>query len=219
MLWHLPSIKINKVVQKLIWADLILISGWSLIDPVFSIFIVNRIQGATIVTVGFAAAIFWFTKSILQMPVAFVLDRIKGEKDDYLVFVLGLALSSIAAFSLALSTQVWQLYLMKLIQALAFALYIPSWYSLFSRHIDKEHQSFEFSLDSTVTGITAGVMGLLSGVLVNWFGFVTLFFIAAVLSLLAAVVIFLVPEIALPNHLSKRGEFMVGDHTPKSINK
>ncbi len=219
MLWHLPSVKINKVVQKLIWADLILISGWSLIDPVFSIFIIDRIQGATIVTVGFAAAIYWFAKSVAQMPVAYVLDRIKGEKDDYLIFILGLSLSSLAAFSLALSTQIWQLYLMKLIQALAFSLYIPAWYSLFSHHLDKEHQSFEFSLDSTVTGITAGVMGLLSGVLVEWFGFSVLFFVAAVLSLLAAIVVFLVPEIALPNHGSRKREFMVGDHTPKSVNK
>ncbi|MEK9183508.1 MAG: MFS transporter [Patescibacteria group bacterium] len=219
MLEYIQNLKVNKIIQKLILVDLTVMSGWSLVDPVFAIFIIDRIQGATVVTIGFAAAIYWFAKSMLQMPVALMLDRIKGEKDDHLVLVLGLTLSSLAAISLIFITQIWQLYLIKLLQAIAFSLFIPSWYSLFSRHLDGSHRSFEFSLDSTVAGLAAGLTGLLSGVLVQSFGFVAIFFIAAALSLLAAIIIVLVPEIALPPRDSKVGEHMVGDHTPKSINK
>ncbi len=219
MLKYLSNLKVNKIIQKLILVDLTVMSGWSLIDPVFAIFIIDRIQGATVITIGFAAAIYWFTKSILQVPVALVLDKIRGEKDDHLVLVLGLTLSSLTAIGLIFITQIWQLYLIKLLQAMAFSLFIPSWYSLFSRHLDGDHRSFEFTLDSTIAGFAAGLTGLLSGILVQWFGFVVIFFIAAVLSLLAAIIIVLVPEIAFPPHNSKRGERVIGEHTPKSIIK
>lgn len=216
-LFHFRHLKINSVIKQLIWADLALLSGWGLVEPVFAIFILEKIQGATIVTVGIAAAIYWLVKSVLQMPISLLLDKIQGEKDDYMVLVLGLVLSGLSAFSLVLVDQIWQLYLMKFIQAIGFALYIPSWYSIFSRHLDKEHRSFEFSLNSTTIGIAAGIMGLLSGIFVKLFGFTLIFVIASVFSLVAAAIIFFVPEIVFPHHSPKK--YIMGDHTAKDINK
>lgn len=210
--------KINTVIKYFIIADLALLSGWGLVDPIFAIFVKERIIGATNITIGIAAAVYWLTKSLLQMPVAVALDKIKGEKDDYMILILGLALSGLAGFAFVLVNQIWQLYAVRIIQAVAFALYVPSWYSIFSRHLDKDHRSFEFSLDSTVVGVAAGIAGLFGGILVEYFGFVIVFVLAAIASLVAAGIIFVVPDIIFPNH--RRGEGgMVGDHTPKGINK
>ncbi len=209
--------KINPVIRAFIIADLALLSGWGLVDPIFAVFVKDRIEGATVVTIGIAAAIYWIVKSLLQIPVATMLDRIRGERDDYMILILGLALSGVSGFGFVLVDQIWQLYLVRVIQALAFALYIPAWYSIFSRHLDKDHRSFEFSLDSTVTGLMAGMAGLLSGFLVQWFGFVIVFILAAIASLASAGIILMVPEIIYPHH--RRADHVVGDHTPKGINK
>ena len=210
--------KVNRVIRNFIIADLVLLSGWGLIDPIFAVFIKEKIEGATIVTIGVAAAVYWLVKSALQMPIAITLDKIKGEKDEYMVLILGLALSGLAGFGFVLIDQIWQLYVVRVIQAFAFALYIPAWYSIFSRHLDKEHRSFEFALDSTMVGVAAGITGLFSGILVNYFGFVIVFILASIASLLAAGVIFVVPEIVFPDH-KRNTDAIAGDHTPKGINK
>ena len=171
------SIRVNTIIRHFILADLALLAGWGLIEPVFAVFILDRIEGATMITIGIAAAVYWLTKSILQVPIAMMLDKRPGEKDEYMVLIFGLALAGLTAFSFALIDQIWQLYLVKVIHAVAFALYIPSWYSLFANHLDKGHRSLEFSLDSTAIGIAAGITGLLGSILVTAFGFVVVFII------------------------------------------
>ncbi len=229
------QIKINQIIRHFIWADLALLAGWGLIEPVFAIFILERIAGATVVTIGIAAAIYWLTKSVLQVPIAVMLDKTDGEKDEYWVLTTGLLLAGLTAFSFALIDQIWQLYLVKVLHAAAFALYIPSWYSIFSNHLDKGHRSLEFSLDSTAIGIAAGITGFFGSILVKYFGFATIFIIAGVMCLLSASIIFFSPEMIYPNahtrgrgkpggrrrvRLGRRGNSAIlGDHTPKNINK
>lgn len=223
--------RINLIIRSFIWADLALLAGWGLIEPLFAIFILERIAGATVVTIGIAAAIYWLVKSALQVPIAVMLDKTDGEKDEYWVLIFGLLLAGLTAISFALIDQIWQLYLVKVLHATAFAFYIPSWYSIFSNHLDKGHRSLEFSLDSTAIGIAAGITGFLGSILVKYFGFITIFIIAGVMCFIAASVIFFSPEMVHPtSHTRSRSRVirrrsdrgrsaLLGDHTPKNINK
>jgi len=74
--------KINRVVRFLILSDLIFLSGWGLIDPIFALFVVRDVLGATIITVGAAISVYWITKSLAQIPIAIYLDKHEGERDD-----------------------------------------------------------------------------------------------------------------------------------------
>ena len=209
------NLKTNKLIRSLIITDLSLFAGWGLIAPVFSIFVVEQVEGATLVTVGIGAAIYWILKSFLQIPIANFLDRHEGEKDDFRVLVAGLFLAAAAAFLFALVTKVWQLYLIQALQSIAFGLYIPSWSAIFSRHVDKDHVSFDWSLDSTAVGLSAGTMGFLGGVIANWLGFEGVFVLGGLLSLLSAFVVLFVPELILPRKTST--EPLLKDHTPTSL--
>ena len=192
------NLKINRWIKYLIFADLALLMGWGLIGPIFSIFVIEKVQGATLITVGAAASIYWILKSLLQLPIANFLDKKPGEKDDFYALIIGLFIASLAAFSFGLINKVWQLYLVQIIQAIGFALYVPSWSSLFSRHLDKERVSFDWSLDSTVAGLAAGVSGFLGGIAAKLFGFQSVFIAAAILTLASAFILLLAPELVLP---------------------
>lgn len=210
--------RINPIIRRFIIADLILFAGWGLVDPIFAIFILDKIEGATLITLGVVAAVYWFVKSLIQIPVAIALDKTPTEKDDYMVLVAALVLAGIASFAFTTINQIWQLYLVQLVKAVAFALYLPSFYSIFSGHLDKDHRSLEFSLDSTSVGIAAGTAGLISGVLAKYFGFTMVFIVVAILCFLAAGVIFSSPELVFP-HRRRPLHLGVGNHTPKNINK
>lgn len=206
---------IGKFVRYFILSDLFLLAGWGLISPLFSIYVLQRIQGATLVTVGILAAIYWLPKSLIQIPIALFLDKTPSERDDYLVLVSGLVLAGLTALSFAFIDKLWQLYATQLLQAFSFSLYVPAWSGMFSRHLDKGHHSLDYTLDSAVVGLASGLTGLGSGILVTWFGFNTIFFLGAVFCFLSAVIIFFVPHMIFP-HRRHRG-IIVRDHTPKFI--
>ena len=52
--------KVNKVVKYLVLSDLLLWAGWGFISPIFSIFVVQEIAHATILTAGISVAAYWF---------------------------------------------------------------------------------------------------------------------------------------------------------------
>src|SRR3989344_6393032 len=95
----LASLKVNRVVKYFILSDLVLFSGWGLVSPVFSVFVIEGIKEATLLTVGVSASIYWITRAIVQLPAANYIDRHEGEKDDFNMLLLGLILASIAAFT------------------------------------------------------------------------------------------------------------------------
>ncbi len=209
------NVKVGRLVKYFVLSDLFFLAGWGFIEPIFSVFIIEKVVGATLITVGIAAAIYWMIKSFFEIPIANLLDKTPGEKDDFIVLVGGLFLASLSAFAFAWVNQIWELYLVQAIHAIAFALYIPSWSAIFSRHLDKERVSFDWSLDSTVSGVAAGVTGLISGIVAQMFGFTVVFFMAGTLSMIAAFILASAPDLVFqkPTH----HEAIMKDHTPGEI--
>ena len=162
---------LNKIIKYLIISDLLLWGGWGVVDPIFSIFIIENIAGATLVSVGLLATIYWGVKSIAQIPISIILDRNKGEKDDFYMIIAGMLIAGISAFGFIFAKELWQVYLIQFFKSIGFALYIPSWMAMFSRHLDKKHTAFDWALNSSAVGIGIGLAGIIGGLIASLFGF------------------------------------------------
>jgi DHA1 family multidrug resistance protein-like MFS transporter len=212
------DIKINRVIKFLVLSDLLFLGSWSLIQPIFAVFILEKVSGASLVTVGFVAGIYWLVKSLLQIPVANFLDRTEGEKDDFYALMLALVLAAVASFSFAFISKIWQLFLIQFIYAVSMGLYVPSWSGIFSRHLDEKRFSFDWSLDSTLIGLVSFFSAVLGGVLASWFGFPFIFFLVGIFSLGGAFLLFMAPNLIIPK-AKKIEEAMTRDHSPADINR
>ncbi len=212
------DIKLSRFIKRFIIADTALFAGWGFVDPIFSVFLIKEIVGASLVTVGIATAIYWILKSMLQVPIAVYLDKTDGERDDFYILIAALVIVGLAAISITLATKVWHIYLIQILKALGFAMYVASWPALFSRHLDKKHTSLDWSLDSTSVGIAIGITGFLSGIIVTWLGYSTVFTLAGIFSFVSAAVLISVPEIIFPPKVKNEG-ILVKDHAPRTIEK
>jgi MFS family permease len=208
----------NRIVKYFILSDLTFLSGWGLLDPLFAVFIIQNIAGADLTTVGIMAAIYWIIKSSLQIPISIYLDKNNGEKDDFYALVAGLLLASVAMFSFMAATQVWHLYLIQIIKAVAFALYVPAWTAILSRHLDKNQVAFEWALSSTSAGFAIGVMALIGSWLAG-FSFNIIFLFGGILGLGAAMLLIFAPNLILPSRNMKIFEGILRDHGPANIQK
>lgn len=183
---------INKVVKFLIYSDFMLSSGFGLVSPIFAIFLVGRVQGGDVRVAGTAAAIYWIIKSLLQIPLGKYLDKNHGEKDDFYFMIVGVIASSSVPLGYIFSSLPWHIYLLQVILAFGMAMNVPAWSAIFTRHIDKGKEAFEWSLESTLYGIGAGVTGALGGFLASKFGFNAVFIGAAALIFIAGTLLILI---------------------------
>ena len=172
---NLKQFKINRVIKYFVIVDLVFLSGWGLLGPIFSIFVLERVEGATLLTVGAVASFYWIVRAMVEFPVALYIDKKEGEKDDFYVLLLGLMLAGFSAISFLLVKTVASLFLVQFIQAIAFSLYTPAWSAIFSRHLDKKRTAFDWSLDHTAIGLSFGVSAFIGGALTNFFGFESVF--------------------------------------------
>ncbi len=190
---------INKVIKILIFSDVMLLTGFGFVSPIFAIFITDKIQGGNIEVAGFAMAIYWLTRSIVQIPFGKHLDKNHGEKDDLLFIIVGFTLVSLAAFGYIFCHFPWHIYVLNALYGLGIAMNVAGWGATFTRHIDKGKEAYEFSMRSTLIGIGAGVSGGLGGVIAAKFGFTTLFIIVGIFALIGA----LLPILIWKNVFSK----------------
>ena len=179
---------VNKIIKTLVMGDILFFSAFGLIGPIFAVFITGQIPGATVATAGFAATINLLVKAALQLPIAHYIDKKKGEKDDFFLMVAGYLLISLIPFMYIFIKTPLHLYIVQAIYGVGAAFANPGWYAIFTRHIDKEKEGTEWSLENVSVALAAAGAAAVGGLIAQNFGFQTLFVIVGVLSLIGLVI-------------------------------
>lgn len=175
---------INPVIRILTISDFIILSGFGLIGPIFAVFIIDNIPGGSVEVVGIAEMIYLLTRSSLQVPIALIIDRIKGERDDFWILFIGSMLYAIIILLYIFVRTPFQLYAVQFFYGLAGAFTLPTWYALFTRHVDKKHEGVEWGIYRTLTDIGGAGAAAIGGFLAYHYGFTNLFIFVSALSLL-----------------------------------
>lgn len=190
----LMSYHVNLIIKILIASDFIIWSSANLVGPVFAIFIVDMLPGGNIAAVGIASMIFFVTKSIIEIPVGIYIDKSKSERDDLYSALLGTILNATSFFLYPLIDSVWQLYLVQILSGASAAIAYPGWYSIFTRHVDKSKEAFEWSLHDVLLGIGMAITSALGAFMVAKFGFNVVFYIIGSMTLAGAALLFIIRD-------------------------
>ncbi|KKP93126.1 MAG: hypothetical protein UR98_C0009G0004 [Parcubacteria group bacterium GW2011_GWA1_36_12] len=201
---------INKITKILITSDFFLNLGWGLLSPIFAIFILERITGGDSLKAaeiaGFAALFYWITKSLFEIPIGWFLDKKYGERDDFWFMVIGTLITALVPIGYLFSSAAWHIYLFQIVHAVGMAMALPSWLAIFTRHIDKGKEAFNWSMETTSIGMGAGIAGGLGGLIAAAFGFKILFIFVSLLSSFSALLLLLVKNEVYPR--SKESSMM-----------
>jgi MFS family permease len=184
---------VNSIIKTLVASDLFLNLGWGLLSPVFAIFILENISGGGSLQAaeiaGLAALFYWIPKSFFEIPVGIFLDKDHGEKDDFWAMFIGMLIISCIPIGYLFAYAPWHIYLCQVIYAAGMAMVLPSWLAIFTRHVDKGKEAFEWSLETTAIGTGAGIAGGLSGIMVALFGFKVLFLFVSGLTFISTILL------------------------------
>jgi MFS family permease len=181
---------INKAIKTLLTFVFLFNVAAGLYVPIIAIYITQHVFGATLAVVGISIAIYSISKAIFQIPIARRLDVTKGEQDDFYVLLFGILMAIVYSFGFILINNVWHLYILEIFTGIADACIMAAYYAIFSHHIDKASQGYEWSLFS-VGGLTvsASIGGLVGGYIATEYGFSTVFILAGLSNAVAALVL------------------------------
>src|SRR3989344_5022461 len=168
------------------FSDIFVITGFGLMAPILAIFIKENLVGGTIFAAVLSSALYLIIKSLIQLPFSRYVD---SHEDKVKWLLLGMILISFVPFIYIFSTHVNYIYLAQIIYGVGSGLAYPTWLGLWSTHLDKKHESLEWSLYSTLTGLGTAMTAVIGAAIAEFIGFDYTFLLAGVMSLLGGLIL------------------------------
>ncbi len=183
-------IKPNRLIIKLIFSSFLVNASWGLIGPIFALFITGQIEGGAIEMVGIAVGIHWIVKSAIQPFLAYKMDVVKGEHDDMAFLLNGMIIITIIPIIYIFASQMWHVFALETVRGIGLAMVIPTLSGVFTRHVDKNWESYAWSLKSTGIGFAAGFSAIFGGAIAAFLGFEVVFILSAIISAFSTAIVY-----------------------------
>lgn len=179
----------NPVVRFLIISDTVLLGALGLLGPIFALFIHTFIVGGNEAVAGVAAGIYLLTKSVFQIPVAYAIDKIKGELDDFWIMLIFSILVGFVPLLYLYVHSPHQLYFVQLILGFLTAFTFPPYMAIFTRHIDKAKEGTEWGIYFTLTDLMSAAFATIGGYIAYLEGFRALIITVVVMSFIGSLLL------------------------------
>ncbi|MAG47419.1 hypothetical protein CL617_02340 [archaeon] len=193
----------DRIIKLLIVSELFLFTGFSLIDPFLAVFVKEDLVNGSLIAAGFATTLFLVIKSVVQLPFSKYID---SHRDKLRFLIIGSLIVSTVPFIYIFATRIEHIYIAQIIRGVGAGLAVPTWLGLFTTHIDKGKESFEWSIYSTSLGMGMAVSGLVGATIASFLGFKITFIIVGILALIGSSILF---KLEVQEHKKKGKE--VGD--------
>ena len=174
---------VNPIIRSMIMSDFFILSAFSIYGPVFAIFIIGQIHGGSALTVGLATASYWVVRSAIQLPISKALDKFNSEKMNFRALITGSFLFSVVPFMFIFATEQWHVYILQAIYGIGDSLAASTYLSVFSNHLDKKRENFEWGIRSVLIGIGTSLAAVGGGFLADNYGFHIIFILTGFLAI------------------------------------
>lgn len=178
----------NRTIKLLILSDIFVVTGFGLIDPILAIFINDKIIGGTIFTAGIASSLFWIVKSLFQLPVSKYVDK-HGFNYSIKLLIGSTFFISLVPILYIFSKHINLIFLAQIIHGLASGLAYPAWLGIWSTHLDKGKESYEWSMYSTLVSVGTAISGAIGAAVAEFIGFTMTFILVGLVSLVGCLIL------------------------------
>ena len=178
----------NRTIKLLMLSDILILTGFGLTAPIIAIFIKENVVGGTIFTAGLASTLYLITKSSIQLPFSRYVDK---HDDKVKWLIVGTFLISIVPWLYIFADHIYYIYIAEILHGIGSGLAYPTWLGLWSTHLDKKQESFEWSLYSTGISVGTAITAVIGAAMAEYVSFTITFLAVGVISLIGSAILFL----------------------------
>jgi MFS family permease len=173
--WQNPF-KLNKSIWFLTASD---IFTWGLYLPLTALvglYLSNVLDTEAIEIVGIGIALYYITRSLTQIPIGMLVDKIKRDRDDIVVLILGNILIGLPFLFFPLIEDQSTFFILQIVAGLGASMNLVTWRKLFAKNLDHNKEGTAYAVYDTILSVCiAGfsfVMGLIASINQSYFDFV-----------------------------------------------
>lgn len=191
----LSNFRFNRLINVMIWSDFVIMSAAGVVAPILAVYVTKQIQGGDLASVGYATAMYWVMRSLIQVPIGYLVDKHKDDRLTFNIMVVGYGISALVPLLYYFwAHAIWQVYVLQALDGTALALTLPTWLALFTSHLDHGKEATEWAAYSNATGLGYAVAAALGGTIAETYGFHAIFPMTSLIMLIGlAILVFAWP--------------------------
>ena len=157
----------NKVVMFLTLADMFTWGPFLIISALSGIYLSRKLGIDTVKFVGIGTSVYFFTRALFQIPMGYITDKIKGDRDEILLLATGIILMGLPYTLYPHITIPIHYYGLQFLFGIGACLNVTNWRKLFAMNIDSGMEGLQYAFYETIISITTAVVSLLVGTIAN----------------------------------------------------
>lgn len=181
---HFQLTSINPVIKIIIISDIFFWSAWYTVLPILSIFFVQEIQGATIDTAAFGFS-FYLLARVAASLIGSKFSANASDSRKIFMIIYAILILNIAYVLMAFTRSLGTVYAFYIIVGMGIGLASPVRSALFSTHLDKHKETFEWALSDSVVLVGIAICSIIGAVIIRDYGYTTLFLVATFFNFLS----------------------------------
>lgn len=186
--------KFNRVVIFLTLSDVFSWGSFTLISVLSGLYLSHKLGADTIKFIGIGTAIYFITRAIFQIPIGYITDKYKNDKDEILILFVGVLLMGVPFIFFPYITLPIHYYILQFIFGFGVSLNVINWRKLFALNIDGGREGRQYAAYETVLSSCIAVVSIIGGVLANKGGlyFDTVISAAGIFAMLGSIWVILI---------------------------
>jgi len=167
-------------------ADLMAVSAFGLLLPIFALFLHDTIPGVTILNIAVAQAVFLTAKAAFDLLFSIFIHAKNSDKRSWSAVAIGYLVMAAVPLGYAYAQNMGQIFLLQILLGLGVGLAGATWHDLFMATGDTRHHGTVYKIYNTAVAFACAAAAILGGYLAYNFGYQTLLFLLSGLAICAS---------------------------------
>lgn len=157
----------NKVVLFLTFSDMFTWGPFYVISTLAGIYLSKKLGTGTIEFIGIGTAIYFFTRALTQIPIGYINDKIKKDKDEIYMLIAGIILMGFPYILYPMISSPVHFYVLQMVFGLGVSLNLANWRKLFAMNIEAGREGREYAFYETLISLSTVILSVTMGLIAN----------------------------------------------------
>lgn len=163
----IKHLRINQTILLLTVNDVFTWGVYNAINVLVGIYLTEKLNMLATEVVGIGVGILFLTRSVVQIPMGLIGDRLHTERDEVIMLMWGNILMGLPIILLTQVTAAWHYYLLQIVFGIGAAMNLVDWRKLFAKNLDKGREGLQYAVYDSIMSLSIALIAVSGGVVAN----------------------------------------------------
>lgn len=159
--------KLNKIVMFLTLSDIFTWGLYLIVNSLVGIYLSKKLEHDATAIIGIGVSVYYITRALSQIPIGYLTDKTKSDKDDIIVLTMGNFLMGVPFLFYPVINSPYVYYFLQIIMGLGASMNLVNWRKIFAKNLEKGKEGLEYGIYDTLMSLSMIVFSFTAGIVAN----------------------------------------------------